>query len=152
MTTAREKLYEEVVAMVVREAPGGKDWLVWWQRLSLNETGGRLALLPPGEASPEIAAAIAAASDERDARPRAEVEAEVRELLPGAKLVRMDQDTTRRRASHGELLERFASGDVLIGTQMIAKGLDFPRLSLVGVILADLMLAQPGGTAPSGRR
>lgn len=40
-----------VPPLVVREAPGGKEWLVWWQRLSLNETGGRLALLPPGEAT-----------------------------------------------------------------------------------------------------
>jgi len=71
------------------------------------------------------------------------VESAVRDLLPDARLVRMDQDTTRRRASHGELLELFASSDVLIGTQMIAKGLDFPRLSLVGVILADLSLDMP---------
>jgi primosomal protein N' (replication factor Y) len=71
------------------------------------------------------------------------VESAVRDLLPEARLVRMDQDTTRRREAHGELLELFASSDILIGTQMIAKGLDFPRLTLVGVILADASLDMP---------
>ncbi len=71
------------------------------------------------------------------------VEQEAADLLPGARLVRMDQDTTRSRTAHGELLDRFADGDVLIGTQMVAKGLDFPRLALVGVIMADEALALP---------
>jgi len=71
------------------------------------------------------------------------VEAEVRRLLPGATLVRMDQDTTRKRTAHRDLLEKFTGGDVLVGTQMVAKGLDFPRLTLVGVVLADVSLALP---------
>ncbi len=71
------------------------------------------------------------------------VEAEARALLPQARIVRMDQDTTRGRTSHKDLLGAFADGDILIGTQMVAKGLDFPRLTLVGVILADLSLDLP---------
>ncbi len=71
------------------------------------------------------------------------VEAEVAELLPGATVVRMDLDTTRKRTAHRDLLTTFSTGDVLVGTQMIAKGLDFPRLTLVGVILADLSLSLP---------
>lgn len=71
------------------------------------------------------------------------VEAEIRQILPKVRAVRMDLDTTRKRQSHKELLDLFASSDVLIGTQMVAKGLDFPRLSLVGVILADVSLDLP---------
>jgi len=71
------------------------------------------------------------------------VEAEVRKILPDARIVRMDQDTTKKRTSHRELLEEFTKGDILIGTQMVAKGLDFPRLTLAGVILAELSLAFP---------
>jgi len=55
----------------------------------------------------------------------------------------MDQDTTRGRTSHRDLLAEFVEGDILIGTQMVAKGLDFPRLTLVGVVLADLSLDLP---------
>jgi primosomal protein N' (replication factor Y) len=70
------------------------------------------------------------------------VEAEVAALVPGARVARMDRDTVRRRGSIGALLERFAAGeiDVLVGTQMIAKGHDFPRVTLVGVISADVGL------------
>jgi len=71
------------------------------------------------------------------------IEHEVHELLPDARVVRMDQDTTRQRLAHRDLLEKFTQGDILIGTQMVAKGLDFPRLSLVGIVLADLSLALP---------
>jgi primosomal protein N' (replication factor Y) len=72
------------------------------------------------------------------------VEEEVRALFPGARVVRMDADTTGRRGAHGTLLHSFADdGDVLIGTQMIAKGLDFPTVTLVGVISADVDLHRP---------
>jgi len=71
------------------------------------------------------------------------IEHEVLQLLPEAKVVRMDQDTTRQRLAHQDLLEKFTKGDILIGTQMVAKGLDFPRLSLVGIVLADLSLSLP---------
>jgi len=66
---------------------------------------------------------------------------EVAEFFPGAKIVRMDSDTTTRIGDHARLLERFAAeGDILVGTQMVAKGLDFPQVTLVGAIAADLDL------------
>lgn len=73
------------------------------------------------------------------------VEAAVHDLLPGVRTLRWDQDTTRERGSHQALLDRFAGhrADVLIGTQMIAKGLDLPLVTLVGVISADTSLNLP---------
>jgi len=73
------------------------------------------------------------------------VEEEVRKLHPGVTTVRMDYDTTSGKDGHGKILELFRSGQaqILIGTQMIAKGLDFPRVTLVGVIAADLSLNLP---------
>lgn len=74
-----------------------------------------------------------------------QVENYIRENFPKARPVRLDADTTVRRGSHGYLLDSFRRGaaDVLIGTQMIAKGLDFPRVTLVGVLSADLSLNFP---------
>ena len=72
------------------------------------------------------------------------LEEEVRELFPKAKVVRMDSDSTGARGAHERLLSDFSqSGDVLIGTQMIAKGLDYPAVMLVGVVAADLDLHRP---------
>ena len=73
------------------------------------------------------------------------VEEAVRVLLPEARLIRMDMDTTQGKDAHGRLLEEFRSGraDIMIGTQMIAKGLDFPEVTLVGVVAADTMLNLP---------
>ena len=73
------------------------------------------------------------------------VEEEVRKLLPGVPAIRMDYDTTSGKDGHGKILEEFRSGRarILIGTQMIAKGLDFPRVTLVGVIAADMTLNLP---------
>jgi primosomal protein N' (replication factor Y) len=70
------------------------------------------------------------------------VEAEIVELFPSARVARVDRDTVRRRGAIAALLERFAGGgiDVLVGTQMIAKGHDFPQVTLVGVISADVGL------------
>ncbi|HEY0875455.1 MAG TPA: primosomal protein N' [Vicinamibacterales bacterium] len=70
------------------------------------------------------------------------VEAEIKTLLPDARVARVDRDTIRRRGAIAGLLSRFANGDldVLVGTQMIAKGHDFPRVTLVGVISADVGL------------
>ncbi|HEY3885153.1 MAG TPA: primosomal protein N', partial [Vicinamibacterales bacterium] len=70
------------------------------------------------------------------------VEADIRALLPSARVARVDRDTMRRRGAIASMLERFAAGDldVLVGTQMIAKGHDFPRVTLVGVISADVGL------------
>jgi primosomal protein N' (replication factor Y) len=69
------------------------------------------------------------------------VAAEVEALFPAARIVRMDADTTTRIGDHARLLDRFArEADVLVGTQMVAKGLDFPEVTLVGAIAADLDL------------
>jgi primosomal protein N' (replication factor Y) len=66
---------------------------------------------------------------------------EVQRLYPNARVVRMDSDTTTRVGDHARLLDQFASeGDVLVGTQMVAKGLDFPTVTLVGVVAADIGL------------
>ncbi|NTU19923.1 primosomal protein N' [Brevibacillus sp. HB1.2] len=73
------------------------------------------------------------------------VEAELAKLFPGIRVIRMDVDTTSRKGSHEELLNKFRAGqgDVLLGTQMIAKGLDFPRVTLAGIIAADTSLHLP---------
>jgi primosomal protein N' (replication factor Y) len=70
------------------------------------------------------------------------VEAEVKAACPGARVARLDRDAIRRRGSLSTLLNRFRDGeiDVLVGTQMIAKGHDFPRVTLVGVVSADVGL------------
>ncbi len=70
------------------------------------------------------------------------VEEELRELFPDFSIIRMDVDTTSGKASHESLLSRFSSekADVLLGTQMVAKGLDFPDVTLVGVLAADQSL------------
>ena len=74
-----------------------------------------------------------------------QVEEEVKKLFPGVTTARMDIDTTGGKDGHGRILEEFRSGRarVLIGTQMIAKGLDFPSVTLVGVIAADQTLNLP---------
>ncbi len=70
------------------------------------------------------------------------VEAEIAARFPDARIARVDRDTIRKRGAITGLLSRFAAGDldILVGTQMIAKGHDFPRVSLVGVISADVGL------------
>jgi primosomal protein N' (replication factor Y) len=70
------------------------------------------------------------------------VEAEVRRAWPAARVARLDRDSIRRKGALAALLSRFRAGeiDVLVGTQMIAKGHDFPRVTLVGVISADVGL------------
>ena len=70
------------------------------------------------------------------------VEAELRKMCPGARVARLDRDAIRRRGALNALLTRFRDGeiDVLVGTQMIAKGHDFPRVTLVGVVSADVGL------------
>jgi primosomal protein N' (replication factor Y) len=65
-------------------------------------------------------------------------------LYPKARIVRMDADTTTRVGDHARLLDEFAAhGDILVGTQMVAKGLDFPTVTLVGVVAADIGLHVP---------
>lgn len=73
------------------------------------------------------------------------VEEEVRAAFPEARIARMDSDTMTRREAYLETLGSFRAGklDVLVGTQMIAKGLDFPNVTLVGIVLADTALHMP---------
>lgn len=73
------------------------------------------------------------------------VEEELAKLFPGIRVIRMDVDTTTEKGSHEKLLKQFRDkkGDVLLGTQMVAKGLDFPDVTLVGVITADSALNLP---------
>jgi len=70
------------------------------------------------------------------------VEEEIKNIFPNASTIRMDVDTTSKQNSHERLLGEFAEKkiDILIGTQMVAKGLDFPNVTLVGVVSADTML------------
>ena len=78
------------------------------------------------------------------------VQAEVEELFPKARTLRWDRDTTRTKGAHDAILTSFAAqeADVLIGTQMVAKGLDLPLVTLVGVVLADIGLNLPDYRSP----
>jgi len=71
-----------------------------------------------------------------------QIEEKLKEMFPGVRTLRMDADTTRTKGSYEQILSAFSNGeaDVLIGTQMIVKGHDFPRVTLVGVLAADLSL------------
>ncbi len=73
------------------------------------------------------------------------VEEELSQLFPEARLLRMDLDTTSRKGAHDKILRKFSDGeaDILLGTQMVSKGLDFPRVTLVGVISADTQMLLP---------
>ena len=73
------------------------------------------------------------------------IEAEVRDIFPEARIARMDLDTTRSRQAYERIISDFASGrtNLLIGTQMISKGLDFDKVSVVGILNADTMLNYP---------
>ena len=73
------------------------------------------------------------------------LEQEISQLFPEAQVARMDRDTTSRRRSHQEILKRLESGkiDILVGTQMIVKGHDFPNVTFVGVVSADTSLHFP---------
>jgi primosomal protein N' (replication factor Y) len=74
-----------------------------------------------------------------------QIEEACRKLFPDARILRVDRDTTSRKGSHERLLDAFGDGeyDVLVGTQMVAKGLDFPRVTLVGVMAADSAINLP---------
>jgi len=73
------------------------------------------------------------------------VEEVLAKQLPGTRVLRMDTDTTRGKSSHRRILDRFRHGgaDVLLGTQMVAKGHDFPNVTLVGVVNAEMGLSLP---------
>lgn len=74
-----------------------------------------------------------------------QVEEDLETILPDIRILRMDQDTTSRKNAHDQILSAFGRGeaDVLVGTQLVAKGLDFPNVTVVGVINADTELAFP---------
>lgn len=78
------------------------------------------------------------------------IEEEVRRVFPEARVARMDVDTTRRKGAHERILSAFRRRevDILVGTQMIAKGLDFPGVTLVGVVSADTSLNLPDFRSP----
>ena len=73
------------------------------------------------------------------------IEEEINKLFPSAKVIRMDLDTTTRKGSHDKIITGFSRGeyDILLGTQMISKGLDFPNVTLVGILNADTSLFIP---------
>ncbi|MBN1308584.1 MAG: primosomal protein N' [Chitinispirillaceae bacterium] len=73
------------------------------------------------------------------------IEEFLHEMFPAARLLRMDRDSTRRKGAHAAILGKFAhhETDILLGTQMVAKGLDFPGVALVGVVAADTGLHLP---------
>ncbi|NLC96941.1 MAG: primosomal protein N' [Erysipelotrichaceae bacterium] len=72
------------------------------------------------------------------------LENEVRKMFPTAKILRMDSDTTSRKGSHEAILSRFSNhdADILLGTQMISKGLDYPNVTLVGILNGDAGLSR----------
>jgi primosomal protein N' (replication factor Y) len=78
------------------------------------------------------------------------VEEEVGRLFPRARVLRWDRDVTGGKEAHEQILQRFShhEADILVGTQMIAKGLDFPLVTLVGVVSADTGLHMPDFRAP----
>lgn len=73
------------------------------------------------------------------------VEEELKKMYPGVGIIRMDMDTTSEKNAHFDLVNQFRAGkaQILLGTQMIAKGLDFPQVTLVGAIMADMSLNFP---------
>lgn len=89
------------------------------------------------------------ACEETDLRYRGfgteKIEDEIRQLFPEARVARMDLDTTRTRAAYERIIAAFEQGntDILIGTQMVSKGLDFEHVSVVGILNADTMLNYP---------
>lgn len=89
------------------------------------------------------------ACEESDLRHRGfgteKIEDDVKSLFPQARVARMDLDTTRTRAAYERIIADFEQGktDILIGTQMVSKGLDFDRVSVVGILHADTMLNYP---------
>ncbi len=74
-----------------------------------------------------------------------QIEEELQELFPEARILRMDQDTTTGKGAHARILNQFGAkkADILVGTQIVAKGLDFPDVTVVGVVNSDTELAFP---------
>lgn len=73
------------------------------------------------------------------------IEHELQKLLPDARVIRMDRDTTQKKGMHEKIYDDFLNrkADILLGTQMVTKGFDFPGVTLVGIVLADVALSLP---------
>ena len=95
--------------------------------------------------TPKVCPACGASALEYKGIGTQRAEAALAKCFPRAKILRMDPDSTSRRNSHDDILSAFRRGeaDILLGTQMIAKGLDFPNVTLVGVLSADSSLNMP---------
>ncbi len=76
---------------------------------------------------------------------------EISKEFPTAKVLRMDMDNTKNKGGHEKIINSFTKeeADILVGTQMVAKGLDFPKVSLVGILNSDLALKYPAYTSPA---
>ena len=96
---------------------------------------------------PKIVSCIACGSETLDHKGfgTEQIELELKELFPDSRIARMDQDTTKRKHAHAKIIEalELQEIDILVGTQMLAKGLDFRHVSLVGVMNADNLLNFP---------
>ncbi|MCL2387067.1 MAG: primosomal protein N' [Defluviitaleaceae bacterium] len=95
-----------------------------------------------GVAMPEKCPACGSEHIKRAGTGTQKVEEEISEMFPNAKVLRMDMDTTCGKHGHAKILDAFKAGEaqILIGTQMVAKGLDFPKVTMVGVVAADMSL------------
>jgi primosomal protein N' (replication factor Y) len=115
--------------------------------LTLHRAENRLAchLCGHGATPPEFCPECKDPSIQHSGIGTQRVEETIRRLFPKARLARMDADTMARRGSYAEVLGKFRARqiDILLGTQMIAKGLDFPNVTLVGIINADIGLHSP---------
>jgi len=111
---------------------------------NLNGTGGRLVCHYCGRgcAMPKSCPICESVHIKQFGAGTQKVEEEIEQLFPGVATLRMDMDTTRGKHGHAKILEAFRKGEaqILIGTQMVAKGLDFPNVVLVCVVSADLSL------------
>ena len=122
------------VSLTVHRTPGGK----LSDRLRCHYCGYAERLEPACPACGERDLRLLGQGTQR-------IEEEIAEVFPDARVLRMDLDTTSRKGAHRKILDRFGRGDadILLGTQMVAKGLDFPRVTLVGVVDADTGMLLP---------
>ena len=115
--------------------------------MTYHEKGDRLICHHCGRTTPapKVCPACGSSDFERRGIGTQRVAEEIEKFFPGAKVVRMDTDTTSVKDGHEKLLTQFASGEAqfLVGTQMIAKGHDFPNVTLVGIIAADSLINMP---------
>ena len=113
--------------------------------LSRDRGDAALSLLRQAEAAPRLCPVCGSASIRYFGVGSERVESAVKRQFPAARVLRWDRDTAKTRLAHEQLSQAFAErrADVLVGTQMIAKGLDLPAVTLVGVISADIALFLP---------